>query len=125
MRAHASWQKHCRSRETPLAFIALKCLWRSPLKVDRDVVETIAKLAQLRLDETEVREYIASMSRVLDLVEQMDAVDTDGIEPMAHPLEATQRLRSDEVTERNQREKFQAIAPATEQGLYLVPKVIE
>jgi aspartyl-tRNA(Asn)/glutamyl-tRNA(Gln) amidotransferase subunit C len=95
------------------------------LKVDRNLVESIANLAQLRIDEADIQEYIDSMTQVLDLVEQMRAVDTRSIEAMAHPLETTQRLRSDEVTEEDQRDKFQVIAPATEHGLYLVPKVIE
>ncbi len=65
------------------------------------------------------------MNSILGLVDQMQAVDTSGIEPLAHPLEASQRLRPDQVTESNQRDRYQAIAPATENGLYLVPKVIE
>ena len=62
---------------------------------------------------------------MLNLVDQLQAADTEGVAPMAHPLDATQRLRADEVTEPNQRESFQAIAPASEAGLYLVPKVID
>mgnify|MGYP001005772888 CR=1 FL=1 len=65
------------------------------------------------------------LGNILDLVDQLGAADTDSVEPMAHPLNAVQRLRADEVTETNQREAFQAIAPATENGLYLVPRVIE
>ena len=65
------------------------------------------------------------MSSILDLVEQMNSVDTEGVTPMAHPQDVAQRLREDEVLEENQREHFQSIAPATENGLYLVPKVIE
>ncbi|HAS75845.1 MAG TPA: Asp-tRNA(Asn)/Glu-tRNA(Gln) amidotransferase GatCAB subunit C, partial [Marinobacter adhaerens] len=65
------------------------------------------------------------LGNILDLVDQLAAADTDSVEPMAHPLNAVQRLRADEVTETNQREAFQAIAPATENGLYLVPRVIE
>ncbi|MDL2424813.1 Asp-tRNA(Asn)/Glu-tRNA(Gln) amidotransferase subunit GatC, partial [Pseudomonas sp. BAgro211] len=62
---------------------------------------------------------------ILGLIDAMQAVDTHGVEPLAHPLEATQRLRADAVTEENRREAYQAIAPAVEDGLYLVPKVIE
>ena len=69
--------------------------------------------------------YARNLSDILALVEQLNAVDTAGVEPMAHPLDATQRLRPDEVTETDEREAFQAIAPQTEAGLYLVPKVIE
>ncbi|MCK4710630.1 MAG: Asp-tRNA(Asn)/Glu-tRNA(Gln) amidotransferase subunit GatC, partial [Gammaproteobacteria bacterium] len=65
------------------------------------------------------------LSSILDLVDQMSAVNTDDVEPMAHPMDASQRLRADIVTETNQREKFQSVAPKTEDGLYLVPQVIE
>ena len=73
----------------------------------------------------EEKVYADSLSRILGLIEQMNAVDTKGVQPMAHPSDAGLRLRPDEVTEADQREKFQAIAPAVEAGLYLVPKVIE
>ena len=66
-----------------------------------------------------------NLTNILDLVEQMNATDTDGVEPMAHPLDAHQRLRADEVTEKNQREHFQKNAPEVESGLFLVPQVIE
>jgi len=72
-----------------------------------------------------VPEYVRNLSNILDLVEQMDSVDTDNVEPMAHPMEMVQRLREDVVTETNQREHFQQIAPQIENGLYLVPQVIE
>lgn len=88
-------------------------------------IEKIAHLARLRIEEGDIPAYADNLSHILDLVEQMNGVDTDGVAPMAHPQEASQRLRPDEVTEENQREHFQAIAPATEAGLYLVPKVIE
>ena len=68
---------------------------------------------------------MAELNGILALIDQMRAVDTTGVEPMSHPQQAMQRLREDEVTERDRREAFQAIAPATEDGLYLVPKVIE
>ena len=67
----------------------------------------------------------AQLNDILAMVDQMGAVDTTGVEPMSHPQEATQRLREDRVTETDQRELFQSIAPAVEDGLYLVPKVIE
>ncbi|MGD9298624.1 Asp-tRNA(Asn)/Glu-tRNA(Gln) amidotransferase subunit GatC [Thiohalocapsa sp.] len=90
----------------------------------KDVVK-IAHLARLQVAETDLEAYAAELSKILDLVEQMNAVDTSGVEPMAHPLHMAQRMRADAVTETNQREAFQAIAPAVEDGLYLVPKVIE
>ena len=95
------------------------------MKVDADVVATMAELAKLKHAPAEVEAYQQSMSSILDLVEEMQAVDTSGIEPLAHPLETTQRLRPDEVTETDNRVRYQAIAPDVAEGLYLVPKVIE
>lgn len=82
-------------------------------------------LARIRVDDEQVSALEKDLGNILDLVDQLGAADTDSVEPMAHPLNAVQRLRADEVTETNQREAFQAIAPATENGLYLVPRVIE
>ena len=95
------------------------------MSLDRADVEKIAHLARLAIDEGEVERYARDLSSILDLVEQMNAADTQGVTPLAHPLHMAQRLRRDEVTEADQREKFQRIAPLTEDGLYLVPKVIE
>ena len=95
------------------------------MSLDKSDVEKIAHLARLGIDENDVPEYARNLTNILDLVEQMSAVDTDNVAPMAHPLDATQRLRTDEVTESNQREHFQEIAPSVEDGLYLVPKVLE
>jgi len=88
-------------------------------------VEKIAHLARIALSDDDVPATTAKLSGILGLIDEMQAVDTDGIAPLAHPLETTQRLRPDEVSETNQREAYQTIAPATEAGLYLVPKVIE
>lgn len=85
----------------------------------------IANLARLQIKSDEVEQYAKDLSSIIDLVEQMNAVDTKNIQPMAHPLDATQRLREDKVNEEDQRDKFQEIAPSAEKGLYLVPKVIE
>ncbi len=95
------------------------------MSLDREQVRKISHLARLRITESEAAAYAESLSRILDLIEQMNAVDTKGVAPMAHPNDAGLRLRVDAVTETNQREKFQAIAPAVQAGLYLVPKVIE
>lgn len=95
------------------------------MSLDRSDVEKIAHLARLELAEADVNEYANSLSKILDLVAQMDSADTDNVEPMAHPMEMVQRLREDVVTETDQRDHFQQIAPQTENGLYLVPKVIE
>jgi aspartyl-tRNA(Asn)/glutamyl-tRNA(Gln) amidotransferase subunit C len=88
-------------------------------------VEKIAWLARLSLDDSDIPAYTRQLSRILDLVDQLDTVDTADIEPLAHPLELTARLREDRIIEQNQREEFQRIAPRVEAGLYLVPKVIE
>ncbi len=95
------------------------------MKVDRNVVMTVADLAKLKLDEEEILETIDNMSRILDLVEEMQAVDTTDVEPMAHPLDASQRLREDRVTETDQHDSYQRLAPEVESGLYLVPRVVE
>jgi aspartyl-tRNA(Asn)/glutamyl-tRNA(Gln) amidotransferase subunit C len=95
------------------------------MSLDRADMEKIAHLARLAIDDPEAEHYAADLSGILAMVEQMSAAATAGVPPMAHPLHMAQRLRQDQVTENNQREKFQAIAPLTENGLYLVPKVIE
>lgn len=95
------------------------------MSLDADQVRKIAHLARLALKESDIPEYARNLSRILELAEQMNAVDTAGVEPLAHPQDASQRLRPDEVTETDRRERFQAIAPQVEAGLYLVPKVIE
>lgn len=88
-------------------------------------VKKIAHLARLSLNEKDVELYTNQLSKILDFVAQMNQANTEGIEPVAHSLELTQRLRPDKVTEVDQRAAFQAIAPQVEAGLYLVPKVIE
>ena len=95
------------------------------MSLDKNDVEKIAHLARLKIDEKDVESYATNLSNILDLVEQMGSVDTDDVLPMAHPTDAVQRLRDDVVTETNQREHFQAIAPEVADGLYLVPKVLE
>lgn len=95
------------------------------MALERSEVEKIAHLARLGLAEADLPRTTETLNNILGLIDRMQAVDTDGIEPLAHPLETTQRLRADVVTETNQREAFQAIAPAVEEGLYLVPRVIE
>ena len=95
------------------------------MSLDADEVKKIALLARLQIDESDIPSYVTNLSNILDLVAQMEAVNTDGVLPMSHPQEAVQRLREDVVSEENQRESFQKIAPATDDGLYLVPKVIE
>lgn len=95
------------------------------MSLDRSDVEQIAHLARLQIDTADIDPYGQALNSILELVDRMQAVDTAGVEPLAHPLDAVQRLRADEVSEPNQRETLMAIAPATEDGLFLVPKVIE
>ncbi len=95
------------------------------MTIGKTEVEKIAHLARLSVAEHEIEDYADELSRILDFVEQMSETDTTGITPMAHPLEMIQRLRPDRVTESDRRKDFQACAPSTENGLYLVPKVIE
>ncbi len=93
--------------------------------LDKTDVEKIAWLARLSVSEEDIPNYCRDLSNILGLVEQMDKVDTGQVSPLAHPLELGARLRPDVVTETNQRDHFQDIAPAVESGHYLVPKVIE
>jgi aspartyl-tRNA(Asn)/glutamyl-tRNA(Gln) amidotransferase subunit C len=95
------------------------------MSLTTDDVKRIAHLARLEISEHEVQATLNQLSGILGLIEEMQAVDTSGIEPMSHSQDVTQRLREDAVTEADQRELFQSIAPAVENGLYLVPKVIE
>ena len=95
------------------------------MALDAADVEKIAYLARLGINPEDVPEYSRNLSDILAFVEQLSAVDTTGVEPLAHPLEATQRLRPDVVSESDERENFQSVAPETENGLFLVPKVIE
>lgn len=88
-------------------------------------VNKIAHLARLGIDEHDVDSYAQDLSGMLDLMTRMSDLNTDNVEPMAHPMDQVQRLRADVITELNNREQFQAIAPQVEAGLYLVPKVIE
>ncbi len=99
------------------------------MSLNKSDVEKIAQLARLQIEEADIPLYANNLSNILQMVEQMSAVDTTGVEIMAHPLDALldkgQRLRPDEATEIDQRKLFQSIAPQVEAGLYLVPKVIE
>lgn len=95
------------------------------MSIDSKEISDIAWLARLATDPGEVDHYRRDLTRILELVEQMNDVDTGGVAPLAHPLEIGARLRPDAVTESDQRDRFQAIAPEVRDGLYLVPKVIE
>ncbi len=95
------------------------------MSLDQQDIEDIAVLARLQLDHSEIPEITQRITAILSMVDQMQSVNTENVEPMANPMDATQRLRADQITEDNQREQFQAIAPSAEKGLYLVPKVID
>ena len=95
------------------------------MSLSDDQIRRLARLARIAIGPDESAEVAARLNRVLALVDEMRAIDTNGVEPMAHALDLVQRLRPDEVTDRDRREEFQAVAPAVEAGLYLVPKVVE
>lgn len=95
------------------------------MAVTRSDIEKLSELSRIAISDAAAETVASSISDILALVDQLQAADTEGVPPMAHPLDAVQRLRADEVTEINQREALQAMAPATEDGLYLVPRVIE
>jgi aspartyl-tRNA(Asn)/glutamyl-tRNA(Gln) amidotransferase subunit C len=90
-----------------------------------DQVHRIAQLARIEISSSEADTTLRQLNDIFTLIEQMQSVDTRGVEPMAHAQDVSQRLRADEMTESDRREAFQALAPEVEAGLYLVPKVIE
>jgi aspartyl-tRNA(Asn)/glutamyl-tRNA(Gln) amidotransferase subunit C len=90
-----------------------------------DQLRRIAQLARIDVPPGEMPFVAERLNRVLGLIDQLQSVDTDGIVPMSHALDVVQRLRPDEISETDRREAYQRGAPAVEQGLYLVPKVIE
>ena len=95
------------------------------MDVTEEVVKNIAELVQLKVGAAEIQQLTEGMQNILALAEKMQAIDTEGVEPVSNPLDASQKLRPDAVTEKNQRELFQSLAPASESGLYLVPRVVE
>jgi aspartyl-tRNA(Asn)/glutamyl-tRNA(Gln) amidotransferase subunit C len=103
----------------------LQCRKYSEMTLKNEDVRNIAQLARLQIDDSTIEQLTSDLSNILALAEQMKAMDTTNVIPMAHPMDAIQRLRDDEVTETDQRDKFQGIAPDVENGFYRVPKVIE
>lgn len=95
------------------------------MSLSNDDVKRIARLARIRVSEDEATGYRDQLNGIFGLIEEMQAVDTAGVEPMSHAQDLAQRLRPDAVTEPDRRAAFQAVAPQVEDGLYLVPKVIE
>jgi aspartyl-tRNA(Asn)/glutamyl-tRNA(Gln) amidotransferase subunit C len=105
--------------------LTINQLRNNPVSLDKDQVQHIAMLARLKLSDEEYAENVKKLSKIVEFVDQLSLADTDGVVPMAHPLDAAQRLRPDAVTDTNERDRFQENAPAVSDGLYLVPKVIE
>jgi aspartyl-tRNA(Asn)/glutamyl-tRNA(Gln) amidotransferase subunit C len=95
------------------------------MAIEQDEIQKIAELARIRIADDQIGPLTDRIGEILGMVDQLQSVDTSKIEPLANPLDATQRLRADVVTESDRRDEFQAIAPAVENGLYLVPKVID
>ncbi|MGJ8513720.1 Asp-tRNA(Asn)/Glu-tRNA(Gln) amidotransferase subunit GatC [Carnimonas bestiolae] len=84
-----------------------------------------AHLARISIDNADADRYVGDLTRILSMVDRLQEIDTDGVQPLSHPLDATQPLRADEVTESDQRDQFQTVAPEVAKGLYLVPRVVE
>ncbi|MFK7962491.1 MAG: Asp-tRNA(Asn)/Glu-tRNA(Gln) amidotransferase subunit GatC [Burkholderiaceae bacterium] len=95
------------------------------MSLNLEDVQRLASLAKLTLSEAESEQTLGQLNQVFELIETMQAADTEGVEPLTHPQDAVLRLRPDEVSESDQRDDFQQVAPQTDRGLYLVPKVIE
>ena len=95
------------------------------MSIEKQTIENLATLARLEIDDQRIEEISQRLGSVLELVDQLQAADTTNLTDKSHGPQATQRLREDKVTESDQRDAFQAIAPDTEDGLYLVPKVID
>ena len=95
------------------------------MSITKSAVERVAHLARIHIEPADIDKYALDLSQILDLVEQMNSVPTSEVEPLAHPQDIELRLRPDQVTEADSHERFQALAPAAERGLYLVPKIIE
>lgn len=93
--------------------------------MELDTVEQIARLARLKIDQSEAEQLQGELSRILDLMAQLEVVDTQGVPAMAHPFDAEQPLRADEITETNQRDVLMQGAPAIADGLFLVPQVLD
>jgi aspartyl-tRNA(Asn)/glutamyl-tRNA(Gln) amidotransferase subunit C len=98
---------------------------KSPVSLDKDQVQHIAVLARLKLADHDFDQTVEKLSKIVDFVDQLSQAETTNVVPMAHPLDESQRLREDAVTETNERDRVQQNATEVENGLYLVPKVIE
>ena len=119
------WARRKCDKFTPLAAPRVASCDFITMAIKQDDIEKIAELARIRISDEEIGQVTRRITEILQMVDRLQAVDTRDVEPMANPLDAIQRLRPDEVTQHNRRDAFQAIAPAVEKGLYLVPRVIE
>ena len=95
------------------------------MTLSREDIEYIAHLARLEVSEADVPAYVDKLGRIIEFIDELSQANTADMVPMAHPLDMSQRLRPDEVTESDDRDRFQANAPETEKGLYVVPRVVE
>ena len=95
------------------------------MAISEEAFRSLAHLARIQIDGSELDRIRDNLSNIIGFVEQLEAADTTGVTPMAHPLDATQRLRADEISESDRRERFQQDAPQVADGVYLVPRVIE
>ena len=97
----------------------------SGLKVDQQTIDKLLLLSQLSLLPEDREKLLGDLSSIVELIDFMQTIDTEGVEPLSHPLEVTQRLRADEPETSLDQEQYQAIAPQIRDGLYLVPRVLE
>ena len=95
------------------------------MSINKDEIKYLSLLSRMDIDRNETKDVEEKLSKIIDFVDQLQTISTDDIEPMAHPLNQSQRLRMDEVTETNDRENIQKNAQQIEKGMYLVPKVID
>ena len=95
------------------------------MSINKDEIKYLSLLSRMDIDKNEIKDVEEKLTKIIDFVDQLQAISTDNIEPMAHPLNQSQRLRIDEVTETNDRENIQKNAQQIEKGMYLVPKVID
>jgi len=95
------------------------------LSINKDQIKYLSLLSRMDIQESEINDVEEKLTKIIDFVDQLQSIDTDEIEPMAHPLNQSQRLRADKVIEENNRDKIQKNTESTERGMYIVPKVIE
>ena len=95
------------------------------MSINKDEIKYLSLLSRMDIDKSEIKDVEEKLSKIIDFVDQLQTISTDDIEPMAHPLNQSQRLRMDQVTETNDRENIQKNAQQIEKGMYLVPKVID